>query len=181
MTHRDYWTVGPARWRFGVPWRKGQRGGELTVINLLQRSLDRRRVLAAGMAAGAAMALPRVRRRGVRARCGRASGRCLGHGCPDCGRARLRTRSSPMACRGSGRTSARCGTPTKAKYEIDSWEDTDMGSATEIAKFLAEKDNPVADIGDIGILFAPSAVQFGVARAVQERHLGRDPRLGQAP
>ncbi len=50
-----------------------------------------------------------------------------------------------------------------AKYEIDTWEDTDMGSATEIAKFLAEKDNPVADIGDIGILFAPTAVQFGVA------------------
>jgi putative spermidine/putrescine transport system substrate-binding protein len=50
----------------------------------------------------------------------------------------------------------------QAKYEIATWEDTDMGSATEIAKFLAEKDNPVADIGDIGILFAPSAVQFGV-------------------
>jgi putative spermidine/putrescine transport system substrate-binding protein len=51
----------------------------------------------------------------------------------------------------------------QAKYEIKSWEDTDMGSATEIAKFLAEKDNSVADIGDIGILFAPTAVQFGVA------------------
>jgi putative spermidine/putrescine transport system substrate-binding protein len=50
----------------------------------------------------------------------------------------------------------------QAKYNIASWEDTDMGSATEIAKFLAEKDNPVADIGDIGILFAPTAVQFGV-------------------
>lgn len=49
-----------------------------------------------------------------------------------------------------------------AKYGIASWEDTDMGSATEIAKFLAERDNPVADIGDIGILFAPTAVQFGV-------------------
>lgn len=51
------------------------------------------------------------------------------------------------------------------KYEIDSWEDTDMGSATEIAKFLAEKDAPVADLGDIGILFAPTAVQFGVVDA----------------
>lgn len=50
----------------------------------------------------------------------------------------------------------------QAKYEIESWEDTDMGSATEIAKFLAERENPVADIGDIGILFAPTAVQFGV-------------------
>jgi putative spermidine/putrescine transport system substrate-binding protein len=48
------------------------------------------------------------------------------------------------------------------KYSIETWEDTDMGSATEIAKFLAEKDNAVADIGDIGILFAPTAVQFGV-------------------
>ncbi|MCC6790574.1 MAG: ABC transporter substrate-binding protein [Thermomicrobiales bacterium] len=50
----------------------------------------------------------------------------------------------------------------QATYEIESWEDTDMGSATEIAKFLAEQENPVADIGDIGILFAPTAVQFGV-------------------
>ncbi len=50
----------------------------------------------------------------------------------------------------------------QAKYSIETWEDTDMGSATEIAKFLAERDNPVADIGDIGILFAPTAVQFGV-------------------
>ena len=48
------------------------------------------------------------------------------------------------------------------KYDIAEHRDTDMTSAEEIAKFLAEKDNPVADIGDIGIQFAPTAVQLGV-------------------
>lgn len=47
-------------------------------------------------------------------------------------------------------------------YDIAEWEDTDMGSAIQIAKFLVEKDEPIGDIGDIGILFGPSAVQFGV-------------------
>lgn len=32
-------------------------------------------------------------------------------------------------------------------------EDTDMTSAEELAKFKAEKDKPVADIGDVGIVF----------------------------
>ena len=49
-----------------------------------------------------------------------------------------------------------------AAYDIAEWVDTDMGSATAIARFLVEKDQPVADIADIGMLFAPSAVQFGV-------------------
>jgi len=35
--------------------------------------------------------------------------------------------------------------------------DTDMSSADEIAKFLAEKDKPVADVGDIGIAFGKQA------------------------
>jgi putative spermidine/putrescine transport system substrate-binding protein len=47
-------------------------------------------------------------------------------------------------------------------FDISEWQDTDMGSATAIARFLVEKDQPVADISDIGILYAPSAVQFGV-------------------
>jgi putative spermidine/putrescine transport system substrate-binding protein len=41
--------------------------------------------------------------------------------------------------------------------------DTDMSSAEEIQKFDAEKNNPVADIGDIGIQFGPVAVKTGVA------------------
>jgi putative spermidine/putrescine transport system substrate-binding protein len=41
--------------------------------------------------------------------------------------------------------------------------DTDMSSAEEISKMDAEKNNPVADIGDIGILFGPIAVNTGVA------------------
>lgn len=40
--------------------------------------------------------------------------------------------------------------------------DTDMSSAEEIAKFEAEKDKPTADIGDVGIAFAPIAVEKGV-------------------
>lgn len=40
--------------------------------------------------------------------------------------------------------------------------DTDMSSAQEIAKFLAEKSNASADIGDVGSSFGPVAVQKGV-------------------
>ncbi len=42
--------------------------------------------------------------------------------------------------------------------------DTDMSSAQEIAKFLAEKNNASADIGDVGASFGPLAVQKGVAQ-----------------
>ncbi|MFO6300095.1 ABC transporter substrate-binding protein [Rahnella selenatireducens] len=42
--------------------------------------------------------------------------------------------------------------------------DTDMSSAQEIAKFLAEKDNASADIGDVGAAFGPVAVQKGVTQ-----------------
>lgn len=42
--------------------------------------------------------------------------------------------------------------------------DTDMSSAEEIAKFEAEKNNPTADIGDVGITFAPVAVAKGVTQ-----------------
>jgi putative spermidine/putrescine transport system substrate-binding protein len=40
--------------------------------------------------------------------------------------------------------------------------DTDMSSAQEIAKFLAEKNNASADIGDVGAAFGPVAVKEGV-------------------
>lgn len=43
-------------------------------------------------------------------------------------------------------------------------QDTDMSSAQEIAKFAAEKSNATADIGDIGIAFARTAVKKGVTQ-----------------
>jgi putative spermidine/putrescine transport system substrate-binding protein len=43
--------------------------------------------------------------------------------------------------------------------------DTDMSSAEEIQKFDAEKNNPVADQGDIGIQFGPVAVSSGAVGA----------------
>jgi putative spermidine/putrescine transport system substrate-binding protein len=42
--------------------------------------------------------------------------------------------------------------------------DTDMSSAEEIQKFDAEKNNPVADQGDIGIQFGPVAVSSGTVQ-----------------
>lgn len=42
--------------------------------------------------------------------------------------------------------------------------DTDMSSAEEIAKMVAEKDNPTVDIGDVGIAFGPVAVAQGVTQ-----------------
>ncbi|CAM3686776.1 ABC transporter substrate-binding protein [Rouxiella silvae] len=47
------------------------------------------------------------------------------------------------------------------KYGIKH-SDTDMSSAQEIAKFLAEKNNASADIGDVGAAFGPVAVKEGV-------------------
>lgn len=41
-------------------------------------------------------------------------------------------------------------------------KDTDMSSAEEIQKFKAERNNPQADVGDIGIQFASTAVREGV-------------------
>jgi putative spermidine/putrescine transport system substrate-binding protein len=49
-----------------------------------------------------------------------------------------------------------------AKYGL-THSDTDMSSAEEIQKFDAEKNNPVADMGDIGIQFGPVAITAGVA------------------
>lgn len=42
--------------------------------------------------------------------------------------------------------------------------DTDMSSAEEIAKFEAEKSNPTADIGDVGVAFGATAVAKGVTQ-----------------
>ncbi len=46
-------------------------------------------------------------------------------------------------------------------YAIDH-SDTDMSSAEEIAKMEAEKEKPTTDIGDVGIAFAPIAVEKGI-------------------
>mgnify|MGYP002621857767 CR=1 FL=1 len=51
----------------------------------------------------------------------------------------------------------------KNLYGIDH-SDTDMSSAEEINKFDAEKNNPTADIGDVGIQFGPMAVDRGVTQ-----------------
>lgn len=48
--------------------------------------------------------------------------------------------------------------------------DTDMSSAEEIAKFEAEKEKPTADIGDVGIMFAPVAVAKGVTQPYKPSH-----------
>lgn len=48
--------------------------------------------------------------------------------------------------------------------------DTDMSSAEEIAKFDAEKNNPTADIGDVGSSFGPLAVSKGVAQPYKPSH-----------
>jgi putative spermidine/putrescine transport system substrate-binding protein len=49
------------------------------------------------------------------------------------------------------------------KYNL-THSDTDMSSAEEIQKFDAEKNNPVADIGDIGIQFGPVAIDAGTVQ-----------------
>lgn len=50
------------------------------------------------------------------------------------------------------------------QYEI-THSDTDMTSAEEIAKFDAEKNSPVADIGDVGITFGNVAIARDVVQA----------------
>ena len=42
--------------------------------------------------------------------------------------------------------------------------DTDMGSAEELALFEAEKDDATKDIGDVGMRFGPVAIEMGVAK-----------------
>ena len=46
------------------------------------------------------------------------------------------------------------------KYGVSN-ADTDMSSAEEIAKFLAEKSAPVADVGDVGLAFGPIGTEQG--------------------
>jgi putative spermidine/putrescine transport system substrate-binding protein len=48
--------------------------------------------------------------------------------------------------------------------------DTDLSSGEEIAKMKAEKGNPQADAGDIGITWGPRAISEGVAAAYKHSH-----------
>ncbi len=74
----------------------------------------------------------------------------------------------------------------------DSWEsfakkfgithtDTDMSSAEEIAKFKAEKDNPIADLGDIGIGFGAKAKAEGVTTAYKNQYWDQIPEWAKDP
>jgi putative spermidine/putrescine transport system substrate-binding protein len=59
--------------------------------------------------------------------------------------------------------------------------DTDMSSGEEIAKFLAEKDKPSADIGDVGIAFGPQAVAKGVTQPYKTSYWNEIPDWAKDP
>jgi putative spermidine/putrescine transport system substrate-binding protein len=59
--------------------------------------------------------------------------------------------------------------------------DTDMSSAEEIQKFDAEKNNPVADQGDIGIQFGPVAVASGTTLAYKPTGWDKIPDYAKDP
>jgi putative spermidine/putrescine transport system substrate-binding protein len=130
--------------------------------NVVQRRLDRRRVLKGGVGAAGAVAWHQVMAR-------RAAAQDVPPAPSDASdlKALIAAAQEENAIVSYGMPPewanyAEMWETFTTTYGIATWEDTDMGSAIQIAKFLVEKDNPVADIGDIGILFGPAAVQFGV-------------------
>ena len=66
------------------------------------------------------------------------------------------------------------------KYNL-THTDTDMSSAEEIQKFDAEKNNPVADQGDIGIQFGPVAVSSGAVQAYKPTRWDSIPDYAKDP
>ncbi|WP_018130386.1 extracellular solute-binding protein [Effusibacillus pohliae] len=66
------------------------------------------------------------------------------------------------------------------KYGI-SHTDTDMSSAEELAKFEAEKDKPVADVGDVGITFGPQGKERGVLMAHKNKYWNEIPDWAKDP
>ncbi len=60
-------------------------------------------------------------------------------------------------------------------------EDTDMGSQEELSKFKAEKNAPVADVGDVGIAFGPMAVSMGVVAPFKNSHWSEIPDWAKDP
>jgi putative spermidine/putrescine transport system substrate-binding protein len=133
------------------------------MINVLQPMLDRRRVMKGGAATGAALALNRL---------------WMPHGAYAQDEPDLPSDASDMDALIAGAQAENkivsYGMPDywanlgemwetfMTKYTIAEHEDADLSSAQEIAKFLAEAENPIADIGDIGIQFSPTAIQLGV-------------------
>lgn len=67
-----------------------------------------------------------------------------------------------------------------SKYGIKH-TDTDMSSAEEIAKFEAEKNKPTADIGDVGLSFAPIAKAKGVTQPYKPSHFDEIPAWAKDP
>jgi len=66
------------------------------------------------------------------------------------------------------------------KYNL-THTDTDMSSAEEIQKFDAEKNNPVADQGDIGIQFGPVAVSSGTVQPYKPTGWDKIPDYAKDP
>lgn len=54
-------------------------------------------------------------------------------------------------------------------------EDTDMSSAEELAKFKAEKNKPVADLGDIGIIFGSLAKSQNIVQPYKNKYWNEIP------
>lgn len=67
-----------------------------------------------------------------------------------------------------------------AKYGL-THQDTDMASADEIAKFLAEKNKPVADVGDIGIAFGKQARDKGAVAPYKAKNWNEVPASVKDP
>ncbi len=66
------------------------------------------------------------------------------------------------------------------KYGI-THTDTDMSSAEELSKFQAEKDKPVADVGDVGIMFGPKGKDMGVLAAHKNPYWDEIPAWAKDP
>lgn len=59
--------------------------------------------------------------------------------------------------------------------------DTDMSSAEELTKFLVEKNKPVADVGDIGIMFGPKGVEMDVLASHKNPYWNEIPDWAKDP
>lgn len=59
--------------------------------------------------------------------------------------------------------------------------DTDMSSAEELAKFKAEKDKPIADVGDVGISFGPKGKAEGLLAAHKNPYWNEIPDWAKDP
>jgi putative spermidine/putrescine transport system substrate-binding protein len=60
-------------------------------------------------------------------------------------------------------------------------QDTDMSSAEEIAKLKAERNNPVADTAELGMIWGPIAVKEGVTAAYKGAHWDKIPAWAKDP